>query len=538
MPLIPLSAHPQDAEETAEICVIGAGIAGLLLARRLAGRGRRVVVLESGGATLEPTAQALNEIDNPSGAYTRALTGRYRALGGSSVKWGGRMLPISRHEVSARDYLSLPGWPLDRSELDAYLPEIEKLFGIGPSSYEADLLDTVDRDGRLPRDDGNLTSRFAKCPSFRRSNVATLLARDIGALSSLRIWLDATVCGFQLDRVAGRVLSVEARSRAGRTLTVRADRFVFAAGTIETTRLLLWLDALSEHRAFADCRVLGRYFQDHLKVKVAEISRGDWLGTNRLFAYRFLESARRDLHLETTAAAQREDGAASAFAYVTMALSQSPLGIVKKIVQDVQKRDMDPRDWASLGRHVPFLARSAYWRWVRQQLLVPRHVGFDLQVWIEQLPDWSNQIRLSESRDSLAMPKVLLDWRPREADERTFRFAIARIEAYWARAGFDRTCPLSWTPAACDASRPIAPLAEACAHPSGTTRMGTDPCESVVAPDLACHAIPNLSIASASTFPTAGSANPTLTIMALALRLADHLMARHPEATQRATISA
>ena len=314
--------------------------------------------------------------------------------------------------------------------------------------------------------------------------------------------------------------------------------FVFAAGTIETTRLLLWLNATSDGRAFEGCRVLGRYFQDHLKATVAQISRRDGSRTNQLFAYRFLEATRRDLHLETTAGAQREDGAASAFAYVTMALSQSPLSTVKKIAQDLQKREFDMRDLVRLSRHVPFLASSAYWRWVRQQLLVPPDVGFDLQVWIEQLPDWRNQIQLADSRDRFSVPKVLLEWRPTEADERTFRSAIGRISAFWTKAGFDRICPLAWTPAARDTTIPIAPLAEACAHPSGTTRMGIDPRSSVVAPNLSCHAIPNVSIASASTFPTAGSANPTLTIMALTLRLADDLMSQQPDIVARAAMLA
>ncbi len=74
---------------------------------------------------------------------------------------------------------------------------------------------------------------------------------------------------------------------------------------------------------------------------------------------------------------------------------------------------------------------------------------------------------------------------------------------------------------AADASSPIIDQAEACAHPSGSTRMGTDPAESVVGPDLRCHAIPNVAVASASVFPAAGSANPTFTIMKLALWLAD-----------------
>src|SRR3954462_13656694 len=101
------------------------------------------------------------------------------------------------------------------------------------------------------------------------------------------------------------------------------------------------------------------------------------------------------------------------------------------------------------------------------------------------------------------------------------RSRVGRFRSYWTRAGVNRVCPLDWSEASTDPTKSLVADAEACDHPSGSTRMGTDPVESVLAPDLHCHSIPNLSVVSASAFPTAGSGNPTLTIMQLALRLAD-----------------
>jgi choline dehydrogenase-like flavoprotein len=126
------------------------------------------------------------------------------------------------------------------------------------------------------------------------------------------------------------------------------------------------------------------------------------------------------------------------------------------------------------------------------------------------------------------MPMAKLDWRPRPADERTFRAALARVRRYWQRNGFDAQCPVAWQSFCDDPAAALVDHAEDYRHPSGTTRMGTDPAASVVGPDLNCHDVANLSVASASVFPAAGSANPTLTIMALALRLGDRLLAERP----------
>ena len=158
---------------------------------------------------------------------------------------------------------------------------------------------------------------------------------------------------------------------------------------------------------------------------------------------------------------------------------------------------------------------------MKKQLYVPPQINFKIMLCGEQLPHWQNRISLAPVLDRLGLPKSQLDWRPRDSDERTFRAIIARLGDYWLRTGLDQVCPLIWNLATLDNDMPLVSQAEACAHPSGTTRMGTDPKTSVVGPDLSCHAVPNVSIVSASVFPTAGSANPTFTIMKMAYYFAD-----------------
>ncbi|MBI1619242.1 GMC family oxidoreductase [Aquamicrobium sp. cd-1] len=511
----------------APYCIIGAGIAGLLIARRLCAAGRKVIVVESGGDEGSDDANQLNEFGNPEGRYTRQLTGRRRGLGGTSPLWGGRMIRLSPHETSARSHVPEGAWGIPLAELDAYESEIEALFKVASGSHEDLLSDAGTTTNEFPTDENSLIPRWAKCPRFKNCNIATLLKDELKRSPNIDIWLDATVCEFEVDRQSGMLNAVRARSLAGKELLVRAERFIFAAGSIETTRLLLLLNRQTSERAFSRCRVLGRYFQDHLKAQVAVINRKDSATTNRLFGYRFVKGTRRDLHLELAPKAQEREAVGSAFAYVAMDLDESPLSHVKQIAQGIQRREVDLKATMRLSSNMGLIARSAAWRMVRKQLYVPPDIDFRLMVCVEQLPSWNNRITLSRTLDALGAPRVHCDWGPNSTDERTFRAAVKAIDSYWELTGFKEICPLEWVTAAQEEMVPLIDISEACAHPSGSTRMGTDPATSVVGPDLHCHEVPNISVASASVFPSAGSANPTLTIMKLSLWLADQYLRQH-----------
>ncbi len=375
-----------ESKSSTPLCVVGGGIAGLLFALQVARKGRRVTVLESGYTSFDAAIHSLNEIEDPGGRYTRALDGRYRGLGGSSSRWGGRMIPISAHERGERDYIGLPAWPLSTPAVDAYGNGLERLFRIDDGPYE-------DGDARhfagaefFSGKEDDIATRWAKCPQFKLCNLKAVIGEELKRLQNLEIWLGATVCDFDLDPEAGRLASITARSINGHTLKVAADQFVLAAGTIETTRLLLLVDAASNGQAFRRCNVLGAYFQDHLKAKVATIDRRNADFTNRLFAYRFVNSTRRDLHLELSPAAQREDGVASAFAYVAMDFTSSPLSDLRRVMRGIQRGGLPMGDMLRASSSVGLLARAAWWRFARKQLFAPPDIDFDLMVCAEQLP--------------------------------------------------------------------------------------------------------------------------------------------------------
>jgi choline dehydrogenase-like flavoprotein len=520
-------AQTDQSHRTAPICIIGAGLAGLLVAVRLARAGRRVIVVESGNASFETPIHELNAIDDPAQSYRPALTGRFREFGGNSRYWGGRLIPLSLHDTDARPHLSLPGWPIPLAELARYQRDIETIFALDNTSYEEDLIEQMDPDGFLQRGDADVTCRWGKIPSFRRTNLAATLKDELARRNNVEVWLGATVCDFELDRISGLLKGVVARNFSGRQLTVRAQEFVWAAGAIESTRLLLLLDTISEHNAFRSCDALGRYFQEHAKVAVGHVSIIDRVKTNKLFGYRFAGLGRRSLYLELSPTVQKADEVASAYAEVALdLLPNSPLSIARGMLRSIQKRQLavSLTDARHLASCISYLMQGAYWYLARRQMLMAPDTGLKLDITVEQVPDRSNQITLSHRRDRLDVPMVRLDWRLTDRDERTFQSAMKRVADYWKRSGFDQICPIDWMPHIRDPSTRLIDMADSRAHPSGTTRMGTDPCHSVVSPDLHCHHVPNISVVSTSTFPSAGSINPTMTLMQLALRKADALL--------------
>lgn len=526
MPIRDLSTGSRGASNaSAEFCIVGAGMAGLFIARRLARAGRRVIVLESGGPAVEQESNGLNRIIDVHGRYTRALDGRHRGLGGSSSHWGGRIVPIDAHDTAPRRYLDLGGWPFPHRDLEQYSAEIEAVFGLPHTPYGAEALVSARLDQAFSPDDPDFRGRLAKWIAYRRCNLATLWRRELEGLAGLDIVLGATVADFDIDLERRTLRTVHARGFSGHAMSVSADRFVLATGTIEATRLLLWLNERTGGRAFAGTSPLGRYFQDHLKAEVATVARVDQASGNRLFGYHFIAGTRRSLHLDLTVQAQEADCATSAFAYVAMDLSESRLARLKTVARGLQRGRVKLSELSALVMDLPLVARSAFWRLVHRQLYMPSDVRLGMQIAIEQRPHWDNHIGLSTQRDALGVPKAAVHWRPTDHDELTFRAVAQRLRNYWTRARLDHLHPLSWRAGEAGDPTRFVDLAQPYAHPSGSTRMGTDPATSVVGPDLMCHAVPNISVASASVFPTAGSANPTFTILQLALRHADWLLA-------------
>lgn len=522
-----LSGQSSDASVDADVVVVGAGIAGLLLACKLKERGARVVVLESGGHEQEGETHPLNQVVQLGHDYRGAMHGRFRCLGGSSTRWGGAMLPFLEEDMEARPHVGLPAWPVGRDAVLPYLAEVETLFDVDRGPYDEDAVRELGAERQVPTGDPDFVARFPKWPVFNHKNIAVLLGHSIGGDDGISVWLNATVTEFETDGETGRLASITARDRSGKRVTVRARHAALCAGAIESTRLLLLLDAQHQGRIFSGCEALGRTFFDHLALPVARIEPKSVYGLNRLGGFRFADGGMRGMRFELSPEAQRAERSGSAFGHVFFTTqSETGFNAASRLRRALQNGSRIPPSlvWAVV-RDLPYFAGLAFWRLVYKQLYWPRPANYELFVVAEQAPRPENRITLGAESDEFGLPRAAIDWRPGEGDFATIRAFCRRFESYWRRQGLSRLGELQWIDldgleSAAEQARCVDVF-----HPGGSTRMGHDPREAVVDADLRTFAVRNLWVASTSVFPSAGSSNPTLMLMLFTLRLADRLAA-------------
>lgn len=521
--LFDLSEQPDEHRSiAADVLIVGAGVAGLILADRLRRSGARVVIVESGGREQAEDTHPLNRTVQLGAQYGGASHGRFRCLGGTSTRWGGALIPFERHDLSERRYAQIPEFPIDCEELFGYLNEAEEIFGLqsGPYNVGRDADKSI---GLMVGSDSEILVRFAKWPAFEKRNLANVFRERIVNDSELIVYLNASACSFDLDVEDGRMTAITARSVNQRSITISARQFAICAGAIETTRLLLLMDRQHKDRVFAGCEVLGAYFNDHISMKMATIEATQVDKLNRLAGFRFAGSTMRSLRFELAAAVQEREGIGSGFGHISFRTNgKTGFDALRDILRFRQRSNALPwRSIVSAGMAVPYFIRVAIWRMLYGQLLWPRAAEYELHFVAEQLPRRSNYIALSTEEDCFGLPLAAIKWEIGDQDLEPF-FAFRRyFQDFWERNGLSQLGELKWSFAR--EVRLDRSSTNDVYHPAGTTRMGRDPRVAVVDSDMRCFAVPNLWIGSTSVFPSGGGENPTLMLILLVLRMAEHL---------------
>lgn len=493
-----------------DVHIVGGGTVGTMLACRLAQSGLRVVVTESGGEQQLEPSHPLNEVEQTGAPYNGASLGRFRCLGGTSTRWGGAMIPPRESDLTD----SVVPWPIAWQELMAYQADVEALFQLPRSGYDA-------APGKETASD--FLPRLAKWPPFSRRNVAALFKMQITSADGPEIWLNATATEFP---IAERGLKhVVARAPNGNTITVGARHTVLAAGAIECTRLLLLMDHQNGNRLFAGS-VLGRYFYDHLSVEMGEVSTPRNSRLNRFAGFRFEDGGMRNLRFEPHLATQGRRVTAG-FAHIAFEDSSGGgFDALRAIYRALQEGSApSPRRVAALAADLPWLAQAIWWRYVNKRLLYPKDARISVHIVTEQVPRPENRITLSANRtDAYGQPLAAIEWSVSDEDkENSVRFA-REFASYWSSGDLGQLATLR--------SRPSSEMAAALGnsggvyHPGGSTRMGRSLHDGVVDGNLQVFAVPNLSVIATSVFPSGGSVNPTMTLLMAGLRLADKLKQR------------
>jgi choline dehydrogenase-like flavoprotein len=551
---------PDGQKLVADVCIIGAGAAGIAMARQFLGTRHEVLMLESGGLQEEATTQELyagsvadERLHSPPIRY------RQRRFGGTTTIWGGRCMPLDTIDFEVRDYMPYSGWPIDRAALEPFYPEANSLCEAGEFKYSA--AEAFDPPPR-PMIEGFAGTHFTtdtlerfSCPT----DFGARHSRGLREARNVRVLLHANVVELRLDSAGQQADCAVVRTLRGANFTVHARLFVLAAGGLEVARLLLASRGVHPEGIGNQHDVVGRYYMCHLagtmgaltiNRPLASVWNGYDISDEGIYCRR---------RIALTAAAQRQYGIGNFVARLHHPRITDPahrnailslLYLAKFMIPYEYGKRLYDEERASLAtwlKHVrnvaagPFDAVGFAWHMLKDRKLAQRKFPsiiirpkanlYSLDFHAEQQPNPASRVTLDTSRDALGMPRLAIDWRYTPIDVETVGKALALLAADLRQNGVGE---LRYSPASLETE--ITRYGAYGGHHIGTARMGGNPRTSVVDADCRLHAVHNLYVAGAAVFPTSSQANPTLTLVALALRLARTLRKELKEPSKGAVL--
>ena len=541
-------AVDEGREVRADLCVIGAGAAGITLARSFAGRRATVVVLESGGEDIDDTNQDLYRGESVGLPYFPLEAARLRYLGGSTNHWGGLCAPFRQKDFEARDWIPYSGWPISRSDLDAHYPAARELVQLRSDEWEPAAWIERDRFDPLPLG-SRVDVRIAQLVPKPRRSFADAYRDELVRASNVTVYLHANATQL-VPADGGRSIEVvRVATLSGRRFDVRAAHVVVACGGMENPRLLLASNVGNERD------LVGRFFLEHPRFEAARLVPFDDDLRVGFYQPHDVDGTELQGYIALPDETQAREGLVDVQALTEPvyaesfeeAIDSSDVEAARMLARGARRGDLDglrsnvvavARDLTTFARStipgaplpVPLPGTST------DEASIPEHFGdiaarlykelrggapldhIRLRTRLDPAPNPESRITLGRQRDALGMPRIQLDWRLSDVDRRSVARTIDIAGAAFGRAGLGRAQLLF------DAEGTTWPddLTGGWHH-MGTTRMSDSPATGVVDRDCRVHGVANLHVAGSSVFPTSGSSTPTLTIVALALRLAEHL---------------
>jgi choline dehydrogenase-like flavoprotein len=510
----------------AEICVVGAGPAGIALSRELEATGKSVVLLEAGGLGRHDAPKDLAVGESIGESYFPLHTTLVHGFGGTSNHWyvheGFRTRPLDSIDFRERAAVPHSGWPISRQALERHYARAQDFLGFGGMSYEASDWGELLDDALLDLDPTRVKSVvFLVIPGHG----VTHYLEEVRRASNVHLVYNAYAADLVESASEGHVTELVARVPGGAEVRVRADRYVLAAGGLGNPRILLQSRGRHPGGIGNHHDVVGRFFMEHIGLRGGRVEPvGGRLLEGAGNPYFSVDTG--PVSVQTKLSLAPEVLESEGLLNSTFFLERMPRSRTTQAVRSfvVMRRAVT---WRPLPRDLPSHAMKAlagipsifdtamYEKTGRREA-----DSIQLMAMAEQAPNPESRVTLSAKVNSLGLQRVKLDWRPTSQDTSSIIRSEAIIAEELHRSGIAEVRdPLS--------SANVKWQYSGQWHQLGTTRMGTDPEHSVVDAECRVHGVDNLWITGGSVFPTGGYANPTLTIIAMALRLGETLAPRH-----------
>lgn len=499
-----------------DICIIGAGAAGITLARELDGSELNVWLLESGGFDFERETQDLYKGTTSGHPYFELDETRLRYLGGTTNHWSGMCRPLDEIDFEARDWIPGSGWPFDRNHLLPWYRRAQVVCELGEFTYDASRW-LPENQHVLPFTEGTFTS------SVYQRSVPTRFGRtyrsQLKKSRNVTLCLHANVTHLQANQSGKQLQSLHIATLENNRLRIEPRTCILAGGSIENARLLLASNDANANGLGNENDLVGRYFMDHLVLS----RNGALMTTTGLvpqsYYIPYYRHRGRSVNLTVllAKAAQRQQQTANYSAMFFPVLLSEGVKSYRRLTRKFKNNKEVDDWWHHIGNMLGDFDEVASKFYYDHLTTKPAPLQLEFYNQWEQAPDPDNRVSLGSDKDALGMQRANIAWRLGEIDRRTLLKAHEVMALEAGRTGIGRVRPGIME------NDPLPASVRGDNHQMGTTRMHTDPALGVVDANCRLHTVANVYIAGGSVFPTCGSTNPTLTVVALALRLADHI---------------
>lgn len=489
-----------------DICIVGAGAAGISMAQEWLNTKHKVILLEGGGFSYEDAMQELYAGTSTGQHYFPMKSIRLHYFGGTTGHWAGWCATFDPIDFKERDWVPHSGWPITKEDLDPYYARTQPILDLGPYEYGLEYWQHRDPSLQpLPLNSDivwNKMWQFSPPTRFNDKYKDTIVNAP-----NIHLYTYANVTAINANEGVSSVTSVTVKNHAGKTHTVKARYFIIACCSVQNARLLLASNHQAPNGLGNDHDIVGRYFMEHIEIKGAEL----WLArpeTVKLYMWQQGVQARAELAISEQMQRQHKilNGTAS---LIPLEVARNMQPFIQIWTDDEAQNTKTMNEYGS----------------TKAALKIPEDFqAFQLFTRIEQAPNPNSRVTLDTEKDALGMPRARLHWELTGFEKRSIRKLHELIGQEVGRSANGRVQLLSYLHDTADESWPD--FTSGGWHHMGTTRMSTDPKKGVVDANCKVHGISNLFMAGASCYATAAAPNPTLTLIALTLRLSDHIKAR------------